>query len=198
MGSRTLQVLTTVAALAAAIGAPAFAQVIEISPDGDVATYAGPAVFTSDGAQSITANPPAAGSIAATPPPAEVKAVIRAAAARHDVSPALVEAVAWQESRFRQDAVSPKGARGVMQLMPSTARSLGVDSADLAANVEGGTSYLAGMLRRFSGDVVLALSAYNAGPGAVLRHRGVPPYPETRAYVAAILERLAAASQGVP
>ncbi len=122
---------------------------------------------------------------------------IRAAAARHSVSPALVEAVAWQESRLNQQAVSPKGARGVMQLMPGTARELGVDAHDLAANVEGGAAYLARMMDEFDGDLVKALAAYNAGPGAVKRHGGVPPYAETQGYVAAVLARLAA-STGTP
>ncbi len=168
---------------------PAAAQVLEISPAGEVATLDGAAVFTSEGAQPIMAAQPRP---APGAPPAAVSAAIRAAAVRHDVSPALVEAVAWQESRFRQEAVSPKGARGVMQLMPGTARAMGVDAADMTSNVDGGVAYLAGMLRRFGGDLVMALSAYNAGPGAVLRYRGTPPYAETRAYVAAILERMAA------
>ena len=171
---------------------PAAAQVMEISPSGEVATFAGPAVYTAEGAQSIGRITPSGPVTQA--PPAAVSAAIQAAAARHDVSPALVEAVAWQESRFRQQAVSPKGARGVMQLMPGTARNLGVDASDMNANVDGGVAYLASMLRRFGGDLVMALSAYNAGPGAVLRYKGAPPYTETRAYVAAILERLAAAA----
>jgi soluble lytic murein transglycosylase-like protein len=75
--------------------------------------------------------------------------------------------------------------------MPATARSLGVDPADPVANVAGGTAYLSGLMARYDGDVVKSLAAYNAGPGAVDRWRGVPPYAETRAYVAAILDRLA-------
>ena len=76
--------------------------------------------------------------------------------------------------------------------MPATSRDLGVDAGDLAANLDGGTAYLAQLLRRYDGDLVKALAAYNAGPAAVDRYGGTPPYPETRAYVAAILKRLAA------
>ncbi len=116
---------------------------------------------------------------------------IRAAAARRDLSPRLVEAVAWEELRLNQKAVSPKGARGLMQLMPATAASLGVDADDLAANADGGAAYLAAMLQRFNGDLVNSLAAYNAGPEAVARYGGVPPYPETQKFVDAILGRLA-------
>lgn len=106
----------------------------------------------------------------------------------------LVAAIAWVESRYDRRARSPAGAIGVMQLMPRTARDLGVDPHDPAANLKGGAAYLRFLLERFDGDLVKAIAAYNAGPGAVDRHRGVPPYPETRRYVAAVLERLAAAS----
>lgn len=165
--------------------APAAAQVIEIREDGAVTTYAGPAVYASEGVRSLTAQParPAAAA------PAEISQAIRESAERHAVSAPLAEAVAWQESRFRQAAVSPKGAQGVMQLMPGTARQLGVDAADLRANIEGGVTYLAQMLSRF-GDPRLALAAYNAGPEAVARYGGVPPYAETKAYVRSIMSRL--------
>jgi soluble lytic murein transglycosylase-like protein len=118
-------------------------------------------------------------------------AALRQAALRHDLSPSLVEAVAWRESQWNQNALSPKGARGVMQLMPGTARSLGVDARDLDGNVDGGAAYLAQMLRRFDGDIVRSLAAYNAGPQAVARYGGVPPYAETQAFVSSILDRLA-------
>jgi soluble lytic murein transglycosylase-like protein len=81
---------------------------------------------------------------------------------------------------------------GVMQLMPATARQLGVDARDVTSNIEGGAIYLSQMLRRFEGDVPRALAAYNAGPEAVQRYGGVPPYAETQAYVRAILGRLGA------
>jgi len=112
------------------------------------------------------------------------------AARRHSIDPELVRAVIAVESGFRPDAVSPKGAQGLMQLMPATAKSLGVkDSFDPADNVEGGTRHLRALIERYNGDVKRALAAYNAGEGAVARHGGVPPYPETVAYVRKVLER---------
>jgi soluble lytic murein transglycosylase-like protein len=115
------------------------------------------------------------------------------AARRHHLDPALVQAVVAVESGFRPDAVSPKGAQGLMQLMPATARYLGVkDSLDPADNLDGGTRYLRELLERYNGDVKRALAAYNAGQGAVARHGGVPPYPETLAYVRRVLERIKA------
>jgi len=112
------------------------------------------------------------------------------AARRHSLDPALVAAVVAVESGFRPDAVSPKGAQGLMQLMPATARSLGVkDSLDPADNLDGGTRHLRTLIDRYQGDVKRALAAYNAGEGAVARHGGVPPYPETVAYVRKVLQR---------
>lgn len=111
-------------------------------------------------------------------------------AGRYSLSPALLEALVWQESRWHHDAVSPKGAVGLTQLMPATARELGVDPRDPIANLEGGARYLRSMLDRFDGDVVKALAAYNAGPERVARARGIPAIRETRSYVAAILARL--------
>ena len=109
---------------------------------------------------------------------------------RYDLSPALIEALVWQESRWRTDAVSPVGARGLAQLMPGTARELGVDAADPFANLEGGARYLREQLDRFDGDIEKALAAYNAGPGRVIRSGGVPRIRETQGYVAAIMGRL--------
>ncbi len=120
----------------------------------------------------------------------ELAAMATAAARRHSLDPDLVQAVVAVESGFRPDAVSPKGAQGLMQLMPATARSLGVkDSLDPAANLDGGTRHLRALIERYDGDVKRALAAYNAGEGAVARHGGVPPYPETVAYVRKVLER---------
>jgi hypothetical protein len=120
----------------------------------------------------------------------DLAAMAIAAARRHSLDPDLVQAVVAVESGFRPDAVSPKGAQGLMQLMPYTARALGVkDSFDPAANLDGGTRYLRALIKRYGGDVTRALAAYNAGEGAVARHGGVPPYPETLAYVRKVLER---------
>ncbi len=173
---------------AAMVAGPAAAQVLEIGSDGAVTTYSGPAIYSSDGVHSLTPQAPLGRPSRATP--AEIARAIQDASLRHSISAPLVEAVAWQESRFNQSAVSPKGAMGVMQLMPATARQLGVDARDVASNIEGGALYLSQMLRRFEGDVPRALAAYNAGPEAVQRYGGIPPYAETQAYVRAILGRL--------
>lgn len=120
----------------------------------------------------------------------DLKALATAAARRHGLDPALVLAVVQVESGFRTEAVSPKGARGLMQLMPATAAGLGVtDAFDAHQNLDGGARHLAGLLARYDGDLRKALAAYNAGEGAVARHRGVPPYSETRAYVRSVLGR---------
>ncbi|MAM41152.1 lytic transglycosylase domain-containing protein [Qipengyuania sp. 483] len=112
-------------------------------------------------------------------------------AARFDLSPSLIEAMVWQESRWRHDARSPAGARGLAQLMPGTARDLGVDPGDPFANLEGGARYLRQQLDRFDGDLEKALAAYNAGPGRVERANGIPRIRETQLYVASIMGRLA-------
>lgn len=122
--------------------------------------------------------------------PAEYATTVAQLAARYDLSPSLIEALVWQESRWRSDAVSPQGARGLAQLMPGTARYLGVDSANPYANLEGGARYLREQLDRFGGDLEKALAAYNAGPGRVERAKGVPQIRETQQYVAAIMGRL--------
>jgi len=99
--------------------------------------------------------------------------------------------VAEVESGLRPEAVSPKGAVGVMQLMPGTAQGLGLgDLRDVSTNIDGGARYLRGLLDQFGGDTALALAAYNAGPGAVKRYGGVPPYAETQGFVSRVLARL--------
>jgi len=123
--------------------------------------------------------------------PERFKARLAELARKYDISPSLLEAVVWQESRWKPDAVSPAGARGLAQLMPGTGRQLGVDWRDPVANLEGGARYLRQQLDRFGGDVEKALAAYNAGPARVARAGGVPAIRETRDYVAAIMARLA-------
>lgn len=113
---------------------------------------------------------------------------IQDAAAQYGLDPDLVAAVVRTESGFRTRAVSPKGAMGLMQLMPSTARLLGVEDAfDGRDNVFGGCKYLRSLIDQFNGDLKLALAAYNAGPEAVARHNGIPPYPETQNYVRQVM-----------
>ncbi|MGB9887082.1 MAG: lytic transglycosylase domain-containing protein [Moorellales bacterium] len=119
----------------------------------------------------------------------EAERLVREAARRAGVDPALAAAVALVESNFDARAVSPKGAVGLMQLMPEAAEDTGVsDPFSPAENARGGTEYLRRMLDRFGGDLVLALAAYNAGPGAVEKHGGIPPFPETQEYVRKVLE----------
>jgi soluble lytic murein transglycosylase-like protein len=118
----------------------------------------------------------------------QLSASIERIADKHGVPAQLVKAVARAESGFRSDAVSPAGAQGMMQLMPATGRGLGVtDPFNAEQSIEGGTRYLKNALRMFGGDVRLALAAYNAGPNAVKRYDGIPPYAETRNYVDKVL-----------
>lgn len=114
----------------------------------------------------------------------QYKDEIEREAQRFNVDPALVRAVIHAESAFNPQARSPKGAQGLMQLMPPTATDLGVTNAmDINQNIYGGVKYLSWMLARFNGDTRLATAAYNAGPGAVQQYGGIPPFAETQAYI---------------
>ena len=129
--------------------------------------------------------------IPAATPSSPLIGIIRAAAQRHNVPHELVSAVIRVESGFNVRAVSPKGARGLMQLMPQTANILGVrDSFDPSDNIDGGVRHLRGLLDQYGNNLPLVLAAYNAGEGAVKRHGGVPPYAETQAYVEKIMSIL--------
>lgn len=114
--------------------------------------------------------------------------MIAAAAEKYDVDPRLVKAVAIAESNMNQNDISDAGAIGVMQLMPETARGLGVDPYDEQQNIEGGAKYLKQMLDTFGGNVKKAIAAYNAGPGAVQKYGGIPPYGETQHYVGRVMD----------
>ncbi|WP_305096803.1 lytic transglycosylase domain-containing protein [Croceibacterium aestuarii] len=157
----------------------------EIAPT-DAAHASLPDVTGLDVPEEAVASP--LDSSAALPP--KYRVAVRQLAARFDLSPALIEALVWQESRWHEAAQSPVGARGLAQLMPATAREMGVDADDPLANLEGGARYLRQQLDRFGGDIEKALAAYNAGPGRVERAGGVPRIRETQTYVAAIMGRL--------
>jgi len=132
-------------------------------------------------------------------PVSRFTAEISEAARRHGVPERLVEAVIRAESGFKPTAVSRKGARGLMQLMPGTAALLGVrDSFDPRENIEGGVRHLRGLIDRYANNLRLALAAYNAGENAVDRHGDVPPYPETLQYVTRILHEYGDATLPVP
>ena len=149
----------------------AHAQVIEIADDGQATVFFGPGRSAELLVQPETAADP-----------------FESAAARTGVDVHLLRVLAWKESRGNPRALSPKGAMGVMQLMPATASALGVDPRDPVANIHGGATYLARQIAQF-GTIPLALAAYNAGPGAVKRYGGIPPYAETRDYVDTIMRR---------
>jgi soluble lytic murein transglycosylase-like protein len=172
------------------------AEVFELAGNGDFVQISRPAwrpepvtVPDASGAQIV------ATSQMPTPPAGSVRQHIQQAAAQYGISSDLVDAVAWQESRYNPRARSSAGAIGVMQLMPGTARTLGVTNPhDVRQNVAGGAAYLRAQLERFGNNVPLALAAYNAGPGAVMKYGGIPPYRETQNYVRQIMRRLSATS----
>ena len=151
-------------------------------PQSSASTATAPAASP---APIITAEPapvPAAPAASDSKPP-DPRELVRAAATRAGLPPAFVESVAKAESGFDPSAVSPKGAVGVMQLMPATAKALGADPRDPAQNIEAGARLLRDLLIKYDGDVAKALAAYNAGETAVDRYQGVPPYQETQHYV---------------
>jgi soluble lytic murein transglycosylase-like protein len=137
--------------------------------------------------------PPPAPAVAPAPrPELSPREMVTGAALRHGLPPEFVHSVAAVESAYRPDAVSPKGAIGVMQLMPATARALGADPRDPEQNIEAGTRHLRDLLVQYRNEpnpVRRALAAYNAGAGAVSRYHGVPPYRETQAYVEKVIGR---------
>jgi len=185
--------------------APARADVLEIGPAGEARWIAGPQMLAAElttGEQAPLAEIPADAvpvpdhAVAmladhARAVPQAYAAKVAELSARFDLSPALIEALVWQESRWRANAVSPVGARGLAQLMPGTAREMGVDPQDPFANLEGGARYLRQQIDRFGGDIEKALAAYNAGPGRVISAGGIPRIRETQTYVAAVMGRLA-------
>lgn len=184
--------MTTTARLAIlallASAAPAHAGVWEVGDDGTVSRLDTPPAMP-------TIAVPVRQTVPASDRARRFQPEVARASAHYALSPALVDAIAHVESRYNPLAVSRTNARGIMQLMPGTARDLGVDARDPAANIRGGTKYLRQLLDRFDGDVVRMIAAYNAGPGAVARAGGVPRYAETQAYVRAVLDRLAARAQ---
>lgn len=169
-------------------GAPAYAGV-ETQPRANQAVGDTPEIAVPEDV-AVPENAVARTHLSAAAVPPGFQAKVAELAARFDLSPALIEALVWQESRWRTGAVSPVGARGLAQLMPGTARQMGVDADDPFANLEGGARYLREQLDRFGGDVEKALAAYNAGPGRVIQSGGVPRIRETQSYVAAIMGRL--------
>ena len=161
------------ALLGTPVGAPGF----------DAALSAASGTSAAGGPVATAAAAPVGGTLGGGGP-TQFDGEIQAAAARHGIDPALLKALIRQESNFDPNAGSPAGAQGLTQLMPATAASLGVtDPRDPAQAIEGGAKYLKQQLDRFGGDVEKALAAYNAGPGAVQKYGGIPPYPETQNYV---------------
>lgn len=191
-----------VAAALAALAVPAAADVMEIGDDGDARWIAGgqpadaPVLRRDVVSDSVPQELFLPAHVVARPDehsraiPPQYAAKVYELSARFDLSPSLIEALVWQESRWRPHAVSHAGARGLAQLMPGTARELGVDPDDPMQNLEGGARYLRQQLDRFDGNLEKALAAYNAGPGRVIRAGGVPRIRETQKYVSAIMGRL--------
>jgi soluble lytic murein transglycosylase-like protein len=183
------------------------AQVMDIASDGTVSVRSGAGaaiwqvVNSAPGRASDNEQAPEVPAAAITTSndaliPQQYSAAVQSAAASASISPTLLAALVWQESRWNPQAVSTKGAMGLAQLMPGTARDLGVNPADPYANLVGGARYLRQLLDQFGGNVEKALAAYNAGPGRVRTAGGIPAIAETRNYVASIVRRISAVSTG--
>ena len=199
--------VVAVGAMLSLAASPAFAQVMDIAPDGTVSVRQGSGaanweIVSPASDQTVDANgTPVVPNGAVTefqpaPVPQQYATALTQAAAAANISPALLAALVWQESRWNPQAISRKGAMGLAQLMPATARGLGVNPADPIANLNGGARYLRQLLDQFDGDVEKALAAYNAGPGRVRNAGGVPAIAETRAYVMSIVRRVSSVSTG--
>jgi soluble lytic murein transglycosylase-like protein len=175
-------------------GGSAWAQVYEIGDGGalNVRDGGGAVVWRDARATPLPDATRPAATFSSAIAPLNISDTLAQTAARHSLSPALLEALVWQESRWRSNALSPKGAVGLTQLMPATAAALGVNAHDPVSNLDGGARYLRMMLDHFGGDLEKALAAYNAGPARVERANGIPQIRETQNYVAAIMARLSA------
>ena len=189
------------------LASPVSAQVMDIASDGTVSVRQGSGASTwevvsaasdetvdENGAPVVPNG--AVTDIGPAPVPAQYAAALAQAAAAANISPSLLAALVWQESRWNAQAVSRKGAVGLAQLMPATARYLGVNPADPIANLNGGARYLRQLLDQFDGDVEKALAAYNAGAARVRSAGGIPAIAETRNYVSSIVRRISSSSTG--
>jgi hypothetical protein len=183
------RLLFVAAAILLAAAAPAGAETYQfVGPDGTVHFTNAPGDPRYRRMTSLSGTAEGWLHVPPTVSPTSLTEMIRTVAARHGVPENLVSAVIRVESGFNPRAVSRKGARGLMQLMPGTASILGVrDSFDPMDNIDGGVRHLRGLIERFGNNLPLVLAAYNAGEGAVNTHGGIPPYPETQAYVGRIL-----------
>jgi soluble lytic murein transglycosylase-like protein len=165
------------------------APAMPVLPQASFASQLASALSPAGDPVQAAASQEAASQVPAIVPPAQIERLVNANAGAWGVDPALVKAIIANESGFDTNATSKTGAQGLMQLEPGTAADLGVtDAYDPAQNISGGTRYIRGLLDRFHGDLRLAIAAYNAGPGAVVKYNGVPPYAETQQYVENVLD----------